>query len=62
MQGGETEFSYKIYNINGQLLNEGKSEKSAQTFDVKVDDLPSGYYMIQFWGGGKIFTGKFVKE
>jgi hypothetical protein len=29
---------------------------------VDICDLPDGYYMIQFWGGGKIFTGKFVKE
>jgi len=60
--GAVTEFTYKIYNLNGQLLMEGKSEKVTKTFDVEVDDLPSGYYMIQFWGGGKIFTGKFVKE
>jgi len=60
--GAVTEFTYKIYNLNGQLLMEGKSEKVTETFDVEVDDLPSGYYMIQFWGGGKIFTGKFVKE
>ncbi len=61
-EGGETEFSYKIYTLNGQLLADGKSEKTTQTFDVVIDELPSGYYMIQFWGGGKIFTGKFVKE
>jgi len=61
-KGTETEFIYKVYNLNGQLLMEGKSEKVTETFDVEVDDLPSGYYMIQFWGGGKIFTGKFVKE
>jgi len=60
--GGETEFEYRIYNLNGQLLADGKSEKTKQTFDVVVDDLPSGYYTLQFWGGGKIFTGKFVKE
>jgi hypothetical protein len=59
---GETEFSYKIYNLTGQLLTEGKSEKAIDSFDVEIDDLPSGYYMIQFWGGGKIFTGRFVRE
>jgi hypothetical protein len=61
-KGKETEFEYRIYSINGQLLADGKSDKTAQTFEVDVDDLPSGYYTIQFWGGGKIFTGRFVKE
>ncbi len=62
----DTEFNYKIYSLNGQVLQEGTSGASVplQNGNIKIDisDLPSGYYTIQLWGGGKIFTGKFVKE
>ncbi len=75
--GAETEFVYKIYSLNGQLLQEGTFGTSVplqngtsgtsvplQNGNLKIDisDLPSGYYTIQFRGGGKIFTAKFVKE
>ncbi len=75
--GADTEFNYKIYSLNGQVLQEGTSGASVplqngtsgasvplENGNLKIDisDLPSGYYTIQLWGGGKIFTGKFVKE
>lgn len=72
-EGGETEFEYKIYSLDGKLLQDGSnrnhasvlrqsSATEARYLSINICDLPSGYYMIQFWGGGKIFTGKFVKE
>jgi hypothetical protein len=67
-EGAETEFTYKIYSLNAQLLQEGVSSASAPlqnencNFEIYIEDLPSDFYTIQTWGGGKIFTGKFVKE
>jgi len=67
-QGGETEFEYKIYSLDGKAMQSGTFREQFENLSVapqcplSVYDLPSGCYMIQFWGGGKIFTGKFVKE
>ncbi|MDD4216836.1 MAG: T9SS type A sorting domain-containing protein [Bacteroidales bacterium] len=67
-QGGETEFEYKIYSLDGKAMQSGTFRAQFENLSVapqcplSVYDLPSGCYMIQFWGGGKIFTGKFVKE
>lgn len=63
----DTEFEYSIYNIDGKQILNDKSKAcdlAIGTCNLKIDlcDLPSGYYMIQLWGGGKIFTGRFVKE
>jgi hypothetical protein len=59
-KGGETEFTYKIYSLEGKAMQSGTFREPQCS--LSVQDLPSGYYTIQFWGGGKIFTGKFVKE
>jgi hypothetical protein len=65
-EGEETEFEYRIYGLDGKLLQKGynwnHASEDSRYLLVDICDLPSGYYMIQFWGGGKIFTGKFVKE
>ncbi len=61
-QGGETDFEYRIYSLNGQTLMSGLSDKEAEALEVSINDLSAGYYTIQVWGGGKIYTGKFVKE
>ena len=63
----DTEFEYSIYNIDGKQILNDKSKAcdlAIGTCNLKIDlcDLPSGYYMIQLWGGGKIFTGRFVTE
>lgn len=63
----DTEFEYSIYNVDGKQILNDKSKAcdlAIGTCNLKIDicDLPSGYYMIQLWGGGKIFTGRFVKE
>lgn len=58
--GAKTDFTYKIYSLSGQMLQGGTLRLSKCHISVK--DLPSGYYTIQLWGGGKIYTGKFVKE
>ena len=70
--GAKTDFVYKIYSVNGQLLQEGASSPTGDSaalqddiksnFVVDISELPSGYYMLQTYGGGKIFSGKFVKE
>ena len=65
--GGETEFEYRIYGLDGKLFQSGTfgkvtDGKVTEALEVTVIGLPSGIYTIQFWGGGKIFTGKFVKE
>ena len=56
----DTEFNYKIYSLNGQVLQEGTSGASVplQNGNIKIDisDLPSGYYTIQLWGGGKSYN------
>jgi len=59
-KGAETEFTYKIYSLSGQMLLSGTLREPQ--FPIGVQDLASGYYTIQFWGGVKVFIGKFVKE
>lgn len=72
-KGGETEFEYKIYSLDGKVLAYGTTRSESRgsvsittevvgEMEIDICDLPSGYYMVQFWGGGKIFTGRFVKE
>jgi len=54
--GGETEFTYKIYFLSGQIVSGGITRhcfeslsslsRDIGTIEVSVADLPAGYYTI----------------
>jgi len=63
----DTEFEYWVYNVDSKQILNGKNKAcdlDIGTCNLKIDicDLPPAYYIIRFWGGGKIYTAKFVKE
>ena len=51
-----TEINYRILNMYGQLVKTGKSNR-----EIKVDDLQSGLYFIEYLVYGKLNIGKFIK-
>lgn len=53
-----SDFSYQIFNINSQLIREGKSINSK----VKVDGLPTGLYLLTINKEGKQETFRLLKE
>lgn len=52
------DFSYQIFNINSQLIREGKSTNSK----VKVDGLPTGLYLLTINKEGKQETFRLLKN
>ncbi|GGD16344.1 hypothetical protein GCM10011368_17910 [Hyunsoonleella pacifica] len=54
---GTSNFDYKIMNMIGQIVAEGKS-----TGKVNVDRIESGVYMLQVFDGDELLTKRFIKE
>ncbi|GAB1371874.1 hypothetical protein MASR1M45_19360 [Candidatus Kapaibacterium sp.] len=54
----EKEFSYKIYDLLGNLVDSGSINESK----INVTDLNSGFYTIQLTNGKNIHYSKFIKN
>ncbi|TBM99356.1 DUF5011 domain-containing protein [Hyunsoonleella flava] len=54
---GTSNFDYKVINMIGQIVAEGKS-----TGKIKVDRIESGVYMLQVYDGDELLTKRIIKE
>lgn len=52
------DFSYRIYNVSGQLL---KSDMKQKTKSINVNELKSGIYFLEIKSSSGLFTQKLIK-
>ena len=51
---------YEIYSITGTLI--GRRETGTSTFDIDLNDLPKGIYLINIWCYGVVQTKRILKK
>ncbi|NPD84238.1 T9SS type A sorting domain-containing protein [Lentimicrobium sp. L6] len=56
------EFNYKVFNISGQQVLNGKEEKSSEDLEIDISNLQNGVYILQFEMEQQLIQKKFVKQ
>lgn len=56
------EIQFQIFNISGQLVQEGKEEKQMGDLVLNIDKLQHGIYILQLTLNDQIIRKKFIKQ
>lgn len=56
------EIQFQVFNISGQLVLDGKQEKTSADVDIDISELQNGVYIIQMNLGQKLIQNKFIKQ
>ncbi|MCC6818175.1 MAG: T9SS type A sorting domain-containing protein [Bacteroidia bacterium] len=56
------DYTYKIYNIKGQLMQSGSFHQSLENTTISTNDLNTGIYLVEVQSSGKSWTLKFFNE
>ncbi len=56
------EINYHIFNISGQLIMEGRMEKSFEDLEIDISELQNGIYILQFDHDHQVSRSKFIKQ
>ncbi len=56
------EVNYQVFNISGQIIIEGKREKSFEDLEINISELQNGIYILQCEMEQQLVQKKFVKQ